>query len=279
MERDHIGLIASDMDYTLLDENSQLPDGFAGLVRALEEEGIYFAAASGRPLYTLEAMFPTLRDHIALIGDNGGAIRWRGRDIYQSRMPGADYREMAAATREAGDIGVLCGMESAYVERQYERYARVLAQFYTRVTYVDDLTVLDIPADKYTVYLPRGDAQAAYDKRYGKWYAGRFSVAVAGANWVDIMNRGVDKGAALRALGRSLGLQNANLMAFGDTYNDAEMLCTAKYGFLMANGSQDLRARVAFLAPPHWDQGVMQIMRQVLDQGGWVAPSDFTPAH
>ena len=275
MERDHIGLIASDMDYTLLDENSQLPDGFAGLVRALEEEGIYFAAASGRPLYTLEAMFPTLRDHIALIGDNGGAIRWRGRDIYQSRMPGADYR----ATREAGDIGVLCGMESAYVERQYERYARVLAQFSTRVTYVDDLTALDIPADKYTVYLPRGDAQAAYDKRYGKWYAGRFSVAVAGANWVDIMNRGVDKGAALRALGRSLGLQNANLMAFGDTYNDAEMLCTAKYGFLMANGSQDLRARVAFLAPPHWDQGVMQIMRQVLDQGGWVAPSDFTPAH
>ena len=217
MERDHIGLIASDMDYTLLDENSQLPDGFAGLVRALEEEGIYFAAASGRPLYTLEAMFPTLRDHIALIGDNGGAIRWRGRDIYQSRMPGADYREMAAATREAGDIGVLCGMESAYVERQYERYARVLAQFYTRVTYVDDLTALDIPADKYTVYLPRGDAQAAYDKRYGKWYAGRFSVAVAGANWVDIMNRGVDKGAALRALGRSLGLQNANLMAFRPT--------------------------------------------------------------
>ena len=26
---DHIGLIASDMDYTLLDENGQLPGGFA----------------------------------------------------------------------------------------------------------------------------------------------------------------------------------------------------------------------------------------------------------
>lgn len=276
---DHIGLIASDMDYTLLDENGQLPGGFAELVWALEEEGIYFAAASGRPLYTLEAMFPDLRQHIALIGDNGGAIRWRGRDIYQSRMPAADYREMAAATREAGDVGVLCGMESAYVERQYERYARVLGQFYTRVTYVDDLTALDVPADKYTIYLPRGDSQAAYDKRYGKLYAGRFSVAVAGPNWVDIMNRGVDKGAALRALGRSLGLERASLMAFGDTYNDAEMLCCAKYGFLMANGSRDLRARVAFLAPPHWDQGVMRIMRQVLAQSGWVEPSDFTPAH
>ena len=279
MDRDHIGLIASDMDYTLLDENGQLPEGFTELVRALEEEGIYFAAASGRPLYTLEAMFPDLRDRMALIGDNGGAIRWRGRDIYQSRMPTADYREMAIATREAGDIGILCGLESAYVERQYQSYARVLGQFYTRVTYVDDLTVLDVPADKYTIYLPRGNSQEAYDKIYGDLYGERFSVAVAGANWVDIMNRGVDKGAALRALGRSLNLTSANLMAFGDTYNDAEMLCTAKYGFLMANGSQDLRARVSFLAPPHWDQGVIRIMRQVLDQGGWVSPTDFNPAH
>ncbi|HIV42841.1 MAG TPA: HAD family hydrolase [Candidatus Faecalibacterium avium] len=279
MERDHIGLIASDMDYTLLDENGRLPQDFARLVLELEQEGVYFAAASGRPLYTLEDMFPDLRGHIALIGDNGGVIRWRGRDIFQSRMPGADYREMAAATREAGDIGVLCGLDTAYVERQYQQYARVFSQFYTRVAYVDDLTVLDVPADKYTIYLPRGDSQAAYDKHYGRLFGQRFSVAVAGPNWVDIMNRGVDKGAALRALGRSLGLTGANLMAFGDTYNDAEMLCTAKYGFLMTNGSQDLRARVAFLAPPHWDQGVVQIMRQVLDQGGWVSPGDFTPAH
>ena len=276
---DRIGLIASDMDYTLLDENGRLPADFASLVLALEEEGIYFAAASGRPLYTLEEMFPDLRAHIALIGDNGGAIRWRGRDIYQSRMPAADYREMIAATHEAGDAGVLCGMDCAYVERRHEGYARVMAQFYTRVTYVEDLAALDVAADKYTVYLPRGDAQAAYDHVYGRQFAGRFSVAVAGPHWVDITNRGVDKGAALRALGRSLGLQSANLMAFGDTYNDAEMLCTAKYGFLMTNGSQDLRAKVPFLAPPHWDQGVTQIMRQVLRQGGLVSPADFTPAH
>ena len=57
------------------------------------------------------------------------------------------------------------------------------------------------------------------------------------------------------------------------------MLCTAKYGFLVANGSRDLRDRVPFLAPPHWDQGVVRIMRQVLDQDGWVAPTDFSPAH
>lgn len=276
---DRIGLIASDMDFTLLDEHSQLPPGFEQMVLDLEGEGILFAAASGRPLYTLEKMFPTLHDHMAFIADNGGVVRWKDETIYESRMPVEEYRAMARYCHEAGDVGVVCGMECAYVEERYQQYDRVLRKFYTNITYVEDLTALDVAADKYTIYLPRGNAQEAYSKTYGKLYGQRFSVAVAGPNWVDIMNHGVDKGAALRALGRSLGLQPANLMAFGDTYNDAEMLCTAKYGFLVANGSRDLRDRVPFLAPPHWDQGVVRIMRQVLDQDGWVTPTDFTPAH
>ena len=57
---DHIRLIASDMDATLLDERSQLPPDFAETIRALAGQGILFAAASGRPLYTLETMFPEL---------------------------------------------------------------------------------------------------------------------------------------------------------------------------------------------------------------------------
>ena len=63
---DHIRLIASDMDATLLDERSQLPPDFAETIRALAGQGILFAAASGRPLYTLETMFPELLEEIIL---------------------------------------------------------------------------------------------------------------------------------------------------------------------------------------------------------------------
>ena len=80
-------------------------------------------------------------------------------------------------------------------------------------------------------------------------------------------------------MGRRRGLSPDGIMAFGDTYNDTEMLTTARYGFLMSNGSKDLRARVPYLAPPHWDHGVMQVLAQVLRQGGLVTPRDFTPAH
>ncbi len=276
---DRIRLIASDMDATLLDEHSQLPPDFVPTVKALAARGIHFAAASGRPLYTLEEMFPTLRREMILIGDNGGAIRWNGEDLYTSEMPPEGWRALARKSRQAGDVAVLCGLKSAYVERQYQQYDAVMKQFYTRVEYVDDLTEVTAPADKFTIYLPRDNAQEAFDTLYGPACGTEFSVAVAGKNWVDIMNPGVHKGAALAILGEKLGIPASSMMAFGDTYNDAEMLETARYGFLMENGSLPLRQRVPFLAPPHWEQGVMQILRQLLAQGGEVCPADFRPAH
>ena len=275
---DQIRLIASDMDATLLDEHSRLPTGFEQTVRALAALGIRFAPASGRPLYTLEEMFPTLREELVFIGDNGGAVRWKGRDLFVSEMAPDGWRALNRLTREHGDIAVLCGLESAYVERQYAAYDTVMKQFYTRVEYVDRLEDVTAPADKFTIYLPRHNAQAAYDSVYAS-QRGTYSVAVAGECWVDIMNPGVHKGAALETLGRLWSLPPESMMAFGDTYNDAEMLRTAKYGFLMENGSIPLRASVPFLAPSHREAGVMQILQKVLAQGGFVRPEDFTPAH
>lgn len=275
---DKICLIASDMDATLLDEHSRLPAGFEETVHQLAALGIRFAPASGRPLYTLEEMFPTLRDELVFIGDNGGAIRWKGQNLFTSEMAPEGWRALNRLSREHGDIAVLCGLDSAYVEKQYTAYDAVMKQFYTRVEYVDRLEDVTAPADKFTIYLPRHDAQSAYDTVYSSQNA-TYSVAVAGECWVDIMNPGVHKGAALEVLGRLWSLSPAGMMAFGDTYNDAEMLRTAKYGFLMENGSAPLRATVPFLAPSHREAGVMQILHKVLTQGGLVSPEDFTPAH
>ena len=99
---DVIRLIASDLDATLLDDQSQLPPDFAETVRALAERGIRFAAASGRPIYTLEEMFAPLRDDIIFVGDNGGAICWKGESLYLSEMDVADWHPLAGQARSAG---------------------------------------------------------------------------------------------------------------------------------------------------------------------------------
>ena len=275
---DTIRLVASDLDATLLDGESRLPPGFGELLQELGGLGIRFAAASGRPLYTLEEMFAPFRQEMIFVGDNGGAIRWRGESLYLSEMDAADWRTLAGQARSAGHAAVLCGLETAYVEQQFAAYHGEFRRFYTRVEYVPRLKDVTAPADKFTIYFPQGDAQKGYETLYGPVWGSRFSVAVAGTHWVDVMNPGVHKGAALLHLGQRLGIPPESMMAFGDTFNDAEMLKTAKYGFLVENGSPALRAEVPYLAPPNTRYGVMQVLRRVLARKGKVSPADFQKA-
>ena len=62
----NVKLIASDMDHTLLMENGKLPDGFFDYIDRLDEKGIRFVVASGRPMYTLRNMFGDKMDSLWL---------------------------------------------------------------------------------------------------------------------------------------------------------------------------------------------------------------------
>ena len=55
----NVKLIASDMDHTLLMENGKLPDGFFDYIDRLDEKGIRFVVASGRPVSYTHLTLPT----------------------------------------------------------------------------------------------------------------------------------------------------------------------------------------------------------------------------
>ena len=58
-------------------------------------------------------MFAPLQDDIILVGDNGGAICWKGESLYLSEMDVADWHTLAGQARSAGHAAVLCGLETA----------------------------------------------------------------------------------------------------------------------------------------------------------------------
>ena len=77
---DIIRLIASDLDATLLDGQSQLPPDFAETVRALAEQGIRFAAASGRDLL-LPARWRSADDGMGRCGHERAPHLQSGRSV------------------------------------------------------------------------------------------------------------------------------------------------------------------------------------------------------
>ena len=74
-----IKLVASDMDGTLLDDDSRVPEETFALVRALSERGVRFVASSGRRYGTLRWMFEPVADQIDYVGSLGTQVYADGR--------------------------------------------------------------------------------------------------------------------------------------------------------------------------------------------------------
>ena len=259
-----VRFIASDMDNTLLDGEGQLPDGVFERVVALSELGVTFAIASGRPLVTLRALFPRLRSQIVLIGDNGGVISNRDEVIYQAELPVADYQRMVRFANGFGDIPTIISPDTAYLAERDRGYDDVFATFYYDRAYVEDLATVSAVADKFTIYLPGEDsiprAEADYEPAFGK----DFSVVTSGSVWIDITPKGMDKGGAMRHVSELLGIDIADMMAFGDTFNDAAMLETVGFGYIVANATPGMERYARLVAPSNVDHGVLTVMDQVI---------------
>ncbi|MEY8371181.1 HAD family hydrolase [Aerococcaceae bacterium 50-4] len=262
-----IKLIAIDMDHTLLNDDGQIPESFTDQVLALKEQGIRVAIASGRPLYTLTNMFSHIEDHLIFVSDNGAAITLQQEQLFNSIIEQTDYRKLMAFTREQkmAGIPILCALDAAYIPKAHDQYDEVYRTFYTNIHYVDDFDAVDAVANKFTIYTPNNDAVAQYEDIYGPALNKQFSATVSGKEWIDIMNININKGQAMYQLSNLLNISTDQMMAFGDNYNDIEMLAAVKYSYAMENAHDDIKKQANYIAPSNNDLGVSKVIQNLLD--------------
>ena len=78
-----IKLIVSDLDGSLLDENSKLNPEFFEVFEELKKRGILFCAASGRSYWSIVEHFEKIREDIYIISSNG-AMLFQGSELLHS---------------------------------------------------------------------------------------------------------------------------------------------------------------------------------------------------
>ena len=262
---DRVRLIASDMDCTLLADDKSMPDGMDRRISELAEVGVTFAAASGRPLYTLEGMFPGSAGAMAFVSDNGATVAVGGKAVYQSLIPEDVLRRLVEFTLADGrGCPVVCGTDRARALARDQRHKAALDPYYSTAAYVETPDELICAANKFTVYFPGLDSVEACADAFAPEFAGILSVTPAGPEWLDVMNPGVNKGTGIARLCEHLGIDLADAVALGDTDNDAEMLEAAGHGYLVANGERRMWPHADFLAPSNNERGVAQVMDAVL---------------
>jgi len=264
-----IRLIVADMDGTLLDDRKQLHEQFWPLMQQLQRRGILFSPASGRQYYTLLREFADIADDMVFIAENGSLVMRGGHEVSSDCLTRADALDLVHTLRAAAEQGVdggvvVCGKQSAFIERSDAAFFDQVDRYYARLQVVDDLTkVIDDDVLKIAVY----DFASAEVSTLPHLTAflDSHKVTVSSEHWLDVNTRSSNKGRAITALQTAFGVSPAQTMVFGDFLNDLEMMDTADYAFAMHNAHPQLHERAKFVAPSNNDNGVVRTIASVLN--------------
>lgn len=263
-----IGLVAVDMDGTLLDGEGRIPDDLWPVVERLRAHGAWFAPASGRQYATLARQFAPAGDGLVFVAENGTYVVRDGVEVSSTTIDLPVVRAIVRSVRELVEKGrdagtVVCGKHAAYVERTDRGFLDYVDPYYSALEVVDDLS--EVVDDIIKVAVRDAVDPRPFATPLGEAAPGH-QVVVSGEHWVDVMAAGANKGTALRSLQETLGVTAAQTVVFGDYLNDLEMLDAAEASFAMANAHEDVRRRAAYLAPANTEGGVVRTLTALLDR-------------
>lgn len=261
-----IKLIVTDLDGTLLQEGTdRLNPEYYPVIRKLKEKGIAFAAASGRQYHSICHIFEPVKADVYVVAQNGSYVSYQGQDIYVQNM---DYDKAMTLTRQLLSIPngeVLVNNKlMMYSQSRDEKFLDWMRYGYRNtITRIDDLLALDMDINMVSLYM-KEHIEEEGSKIREQW-KDSFNCTIAGVGWLDCLDKGVNKGAALKALQKSLGITAEETMAFGDGMNDVEMLKAAGESYAMQNARAEVKAVAKYIADSNENDGVLKELYRLLE--------------
>ncbi|MGN0480918.1 MAG: HAD family hydrolase [Lachnospiraceae bacterium] len=237
-----IKLIASDLDGTLLLNSAQsLTQRQIDIIGKILDKGIIFAAASGRQCRSLEMLFGSLADRMVLIAENGALVKYQGKILDKSVM------DKKVAMDIINDVYNRPGCE-VLISGQTKSYIRPKSEdYYNRMTkvvkydceIVDDFRQITEDIIKVAVCDYNGSANSK-DYFHSKWDV-KAKVTVSGPLYIDFTHLSVNKGNAMGRIQQRLGIAPDECMAFGDNFNDIELLDSVVESYVMDSAADQVK--------------------------------------
>lgn len=277
-----IKAIAMDIDGTLTNDQKVITPRTRECLLAAQESGIKLILASGRPAQGLKRLAHELEldTHDGLlVCFNGACVIDAQTDevLYDQPMPADELAHLLEHLRAFNVIPWITQGENLYVEDAYRcmieladgseknivKYERDACDL--RIREVADLcdVARSEPVDK---LLTAGDPvylKAHYDEMYAPFkdtLSGMFT-----ADWYfEYTARGIDKAQALEGALPKLGIEAADVVAFGDGQNDCSMLNWAGTGVAMANAVEETKAVAQMVTASNNEDGIAQALDNLL---------------
>lgn len=272
-----IRMIATDMDGTLLDGQGQLDlPRLTTIFDELEKRDIRFVVATGNEIGRMRILFgPELTNRITFVVANGARI-FEGEDKIVEKhwdshlvqnvleyFAGRERNYHLVANLQNGPH-TLEGMDFPIVDRiMTEEMAK---EFYQQIHFLNDFQELDKEAVIKMSIVVDEEQTSSVTQRINQDFAGRLNAVTSGYGAIDLLPRGIHKGWGLCSLMERWKIEADQIMAFGDSENDLEMLELAGYSFAMENGEEKVKRMAKYIAPSNSEAGVLQVLEQYLKE-------------
>jgi len=258
--------IASDMDGTLLDSSGHMDEEIYNIISELKSMGILFAVASGRQLESLKKRFTPADNDIIYLAENGTYVVYKGQELYSNVLDRNTVREVVESVKEIDNCSsFLCGKKCAYAED--DSLIEFMRQpiFGYDIVKVDDF--LDVEDDilKISLFDSVDPREGSY-KILGPKYNNKLYMAVSGYNCLDIMSKGASKGTALKEIFKNFGINKSETIAFGDNYNDVEMLDAVGVSYAMRNAEEFVKGKSSYVIGSNDENAVVETLKSIIEE-------------
>lgn len=236
-----IKLVASDIDGTLLLNGSRnLSERIVEQIKKLKQQGVLFVASSGRQIPNLKRLFAPVADDIAYIAENGAIIEYNGKIIFKKPIERQLGIQILKDIRKQNNCEILLSGENvSYLEPKNISYEEHMRNFVkNNVEVVKDITEVEEDFLKISVY-EKDNIDNCADYFKNKW-SDKVTVVTSGYKWLDMIDKNVNKGNAMTYLMNYVNISPDECMAFGDNYNDLEMLDVVKYSYAMETAQHNV---------------------------------------
>ncbi|MCX7883751.1 MAG: HAD family hydrolase [Caloramator sp.] len=261
-----IKLIATDLDGTLLNDKGQIDKKLKSLLKILKLKNIKFVPTSGRLYSTLCTNFKDYGDDLIIAAINGAVIQYNnnGKIIYENPI----NREMCFESVNAlmkldmdFEIYITCKNINYLLSENHE-LIKIFKNSDADVSIIQDYYDIDEDIFKIGIFKTSGFSKEDVD-RIKSATNNRFEYAVSGSAWLDITNKDVNKGNAIKILQKIFDIKEEETLVFGDYYNDISMFKRAYYSYAMGNAPHDVKAKARFIAPDNNNNGVIKVIEKV----------------
>jgi Cof subfamily protein (haloacid dehalogenase superfamily) len=262
-----IKLIISDLDGTFLNNQGDYDRAlFAQVYDLMAKQNVHFVACTGKQSERVEELFGAYSDKIWIVGDSATAIKHNGKFVYRSFIQNALGQRIIKTLEQVSKEHVIiaCTVKGAVIKSDLPAHLKQKVRgSYASIIEVDDYHEIYDDFIKITVYDEK--EQCSQTRTHLTPYDNDVYIVVSEAAWIDITEHNVHKGSTIKKLQQILNISYDETMAFGDGFNDIELLEQANYSFAMRNAFDETKAVAKFITGLNNDSAVMKTIQLMLE--------------